>query len=191
MANHLQTSAYKFSQQINDKLHTEIESRHLYLALNNKNAVVMFCIVKQDQPDKPRFVIDCRLRNLAVSEKQTALLNIDELIELVTAYRVWSKIDLADGYFNIRVEESSEKWNIVLTIHGKMRSRVMSQGDCIAPSTMMNAILDIYKDVVYQCLVIYIDNIIIYCRTYEEHVRDLKKVLQWLAEQKFYLKDTK
>ena len=56
---------------------------------------------------------------------------------------------------------------------------------------MMEAILDIFKDVAYQCLVIYIDNIMIYSRTYDKHVRDLKKVLQRLEEQKFYLKETK
>ena len=67
----------------------------------------------------------------------------------------------------------------------------MAHGDCNAPGTMMEAILDIFKDVVYQCLVIYIDNIIIYSRTYKELVRDLKKVLQGLEEQKFYLKESK
>ena len=55
----------------------------------------------------------------------------------------------------------------------------------------MEAMLDIFKDVVYQCLVIYINNIVIYFRTYEEHVKELKKVLQWLEEQKFYLKESK
>ena len=68
----------------------------------------MFCVAERDQPYKPRFVTDCRLRNLAIYKKQTPLPNINKLIELVAAYPVWSKIDLADRYFNIRVEESSE-----------------------------------------------------------------------------------
>ena len=89
---------------------------------SNKNGVVMFCVAKGDQPDKPSFVTDYHLRNLGVYKKQTPLPNIDELIELVAAYLVWSKIDLADAYFNIRLEESSEKWKTVLTTHGKMRS---------------------------------------------------------------------
>ena len=102
-------SAHKFSQQINDKLNAAIKSGCRYPAPNNKNKVVMFCVAKRDQPDKPRFVTDCCLRNLAVYKKQIPLPNVDELIELVAAYLVWRKIDLADGYFNIRVEESSEK----------------------------------------------------------------------------------
>ena len=75
-------------------------------APNNKNAVVMFCVVKQYQADKPRFVRDCCLSNQAVYKKQTLLHNIDKQIELVAVYQVWSKIDLADRYFNFRVEES-------------------------------------------------------------------------------------
>ena len=55
---------------------------------NNKNAVVMFCIPKREEPDKPRFVTDCLLRNLAIYKKQTPLPNIDELMELVTTYPV-------------------------------------------------------------------------------------------------------
>ena len=55
----------------------------------------------------------------------------------------------------------------------------------------MEAKLHIFQEVVYQCLVIYIDNIIIYSKTYLEHVRDLRKVLQQLEEQKFYLKESK
>ena len=95
---------------------------------------------------------------------------------------------MADRYFNITVEESSEKCKTILTTHGKMRSRGISQEECNTPSTMIEAMLDIVKDVVYQCLVIYIDDIIICSRTYNQHVGDLKKVFLGMEEQKFYLK---
>ena len=71
-----------------------------------------------------------------------------------------------------------------------MRSQVILQEDCNAPVTIMKAILDISKEVVYQCFVIYINYIIIYFKKYEEHVRHLKQVLQLLEEEKFYLKDS-
>ena len=56
---------------------------------------------------------------------------------------------------------------------------------------MMKAIVDIFKDVVYQCLMIYINDIIIYVKIYEEHVIDLKQGLQQLEEQKLCLKESK
>lgn len=57
----------------------------------------MFCIAKRDQLDKLRFVTDCHLRNLVIYKKQTPLPNIDELIEIVAAYPLCCKIDMADG----------------------------------------------------------------------------------------------
>ena len=136
----------------------------MYPTTNIQNAVIMFCVVKRDQPNKARFVTDCCLKNLATYKKKTPLPNIDNLIELVAAYLPESNIVLAGGYFSIQGEESSEKWNTILTTCGKMRSGVMLQEDCNASSPIREAIHDIYKDMVYQCLVIYIDNIIIYSR---------------------------
>lgn len=72
-----------------------------------------------------------------------------------------------------------------------MGSRVMLCGDCNAPGTMMDAMLDICNDVEFQFLVIYIDDIIIDFRMYEEHVRDLKKLLLQLEEQKFDWKESR
>ena len=159
-------------------------------ASNNKNLVIKICVVKQYQSDQPMFVPYCPVRNVAVYKGQTSLPNIDRLTELVATYQVWSKIDLADGYFDIRVKQGLEKWNTVLATHGKMRSHVISQGDDYALGTIIEAMLDIFKDVVYLCLVIYINDIIIYYGTYEEHVTDLRKVIQGLEEQNVYLKES-
>ena len=73
-------SAHKFCQQLNNKPNAEIKSGPMYHAPNDKNAVVMFCVAKRGEPDKPRLVTDCLLRNLAVCKKKTRLPNIDKLL---------------------------------------------------------------------------------------------------------------
>ena len=73
-------SAHKFGQQIDDKLNAEMKSGPSYLVPNDKNKVVMFSVAKRDPPDEPRFVTECRVRNLAIYKKQTPLPNIDEII---------------------------------------------------------------------------------------------------------------
>ena len=70
----------------------------MYPAPNNKHAVFGSCVTKRGQLDEPRCVTDCHLKNLAVCRKQTLLSNIDELIQLVATYPLWSKIDLANQY---------------------------------------------------------------------------------------------
>ena len=74
---------------------------------------------------------------------------MDKLIQLVAAYAGLSKMDLADRYFNIRVEESWEKWKTIQTTRGKLKGRVMLEGDCNAPCTKIEPMLDIFKDMVY------------------------------------------
>ena len=56
---------------------------------------------------------------------------------------------------------------------------------------MVQAMYEIFKDMVFKDLVIYIDDIIIFSNTYEEHVATLRKVLQRLLDEKFWLKASK
>ena len=183
--------AHMFKQQIDNKLNTEAESAHIYSASNNLNTVVMFWVAKRDQLDKSMFVTNYPVRNLAVYKKQTLLRNINELMELVAAYSVWSIIDWADADFNIRIVENSEKWKTIQTTCGKMTSQVMLQVDCNDPVAIIEAMVDIFTDVLYQYLVIYMDHIIIYYIMHEENVIDLNQALQRLEEQKFYLEGSK
>jgi len=112
-------------------------------------------------------------------------------MELVAARKYWSKIDLAAGYHNIRIEEDSEQHSIFLTHMGYYRSRIMQQGNCNAPATMVRGMDEIFKEMVFKDLVIYIDDIIIFSDTYDEHVATLRKVLQRLLDEKFWLMASK
>jgi len=70
-------------------------------------------------------------------------------------------------------------------------SPIMYQGDRNAPATMVRALDEISKDMVFKDLVIYIHHIIIFSDTYDEHVVMLCKVLQWHLYKKFWLKASK
>jgi len=112
-------------------------------------------------------------------------------MELVAARKYWSKIDLVDGYHNIRIEEDSEQHSTFLIHMGYYRSRIMQQGDRNAPTTMVRAMYESFKDMVFKDLVIYINDIIIFSDTYDEHIATLWKVLQRLLDEKFWLKASK
>jgi len=73
---------------------------------------------------------------------------------LVAARKYWSKIDLADGYHNIRIEKDSEQHSTFLTHMGYYRSRIMLQGNRNAPATMVRPMDEIFEDMVFKDLVI-------------------------------------
>ena len=67
----------------------------------------------------------------------------------------------------------------------------MQQGDCNAPATMVRAINEIFRHMIFQDLIIYIDNIIISSANYKELVEALRRVLQCLQDQPLSLKESK
>jgi len=184
-------SPSKFYAELTKQLNEEEASGRIYRAEHDTNAVVLFAQAKRDDPTKPRHLLDARDRNDAVDPNHTPLPSIEELMELVAARKYWCKIDLADGYHNIRIEEDSEQHSTFLTHMGYSRSRIMQQGYPNAPATMVRAMHEIFKDMVFKDLVIYIDDIIIFSDTYDEHVATLRKVLQRLLDEKFWLKASK
>jgi len=98
----------------------------------------MFTILKADKKE-PRFLIDSIPRNKITIKDLTPLPNIKEIINWVAARKYRSKLDLTDGYHNIRVHSDSVKHHTILTHMGKFDSLVMLQRDCNAPATMMRA----------------------------------------------------
>jgi len=177
--------------ELTEQLNEEEASGRIYRAEHDTNAVVLFIQAKRDDPTKPRRLLDARDRNDAVDPNHTPLPSIEELMELVAVRKYWSKIDLADGYHNIRIKEDLEQHSTLLTHMGLNRSRIMQQGDRNAPTTMVRAMHEIFKDMVFKDLVIYFDDIIIFSDTYDEHVATLRKVLQRLLDEKFWLKASK
>jgi len=184
-------SPSKFYAELTKKLTDEEASGRIYRTEHDTNAVVMFMQAKRDDHTKPRRILDARDRNDAVDPNHTPLPSIEELMELVAARKYWSKIDLVDEYHNIRIEEDSEQHSTFLTHIGYYCSRIMQQGDCNATATMVRAMYEIFKDMVFKDIIIYMDDIINFSDTYNEHGDTLRKVLQRLLDEKFWLKASK
>ena len=64
-------------------------------------------------------------------------------------------------------------------------------GLCNAPATFMSIMNGIFHDKLDECVVIYIDDILIYSRSELEHAQDLRKVLKKLRENKLYVNGEK
>ena len=103
------SSGDRFKQEITDQINSGEISGRVYRAEDDTNAVVMFTQPKRDRPKEARFLLDCRPRNAVIIQKHTPLPNIEGAIEFVAARPWWSKIDLTDGYHNIRMDPESEK----------------------------------------------------------------------------------
>jgi len=184
-------SPAKFYAEHITQLPEEEDTGRIYHTEHDTNVVVLFVQAKWDDSTKPRRILDARDQNDMAEFNYTPFTSIEELMNQVTTRKYWSKIDLADGYHNSRIEKDLEQHSTSLTHLGYYRTRIIQQGDCYTPATMVQAIYETFKDIVFKDLLSYIDDIIIFLETDDEHVATLQKVIQQLPNEKFWLKASK
>jgi hypothetical protein len=68
---------------------------------------------------------------------------------------------------------------------------VMSFGICNAPTTFMHVINDVFKPFIDDFAIVYLDDIFIFSRTWDGHVRHINQVLDTLQREKLYVKMSK
>jgi hypothetical protein len=100
-------------------------------------------------------------------------------------------LDLCSGYHQIRVEEQNAWKTSFKTKHGLFEWLVMSFGICNAPTTFMHVMSDVFSPFIDEFLISYLDDILFFRGTWDEHVRRVKKELDTLQREKMYVKLSK
>ncbi|KAJ9514002.1 hypothetical protein QJQ45_021113 [Haematococcus lacustris] len=135
-----------------------------------------------------RMCIDYRaLNNLTVRDRYP-LPRIDDLFDKLAGKRVFSSLDLQSGYHQIRITEEDVPRTAFLTPMGQFQFKVLCFGLTNAPATFKRMMNNVFKPLINECVLVYIDDILVMSNTPEEHVQHLRQVLQLMRENKFYAK---
>ena len=135
-------------------------------------------VTKKD--GNPRFCIDYRRLNAVMKRDRWPMPRVDEIFDEISGSKIFTTIDLFQGYWQIKMEESCKKKTTFICRYGTYQFEVMPMGLMNSAATfqrMMDKILANVDNV--RC---YIDDVVIHSKTKEEHVTHLKTVFDLLRK---------
>jgi hypothetical protein len=138
-----------------------------------------------------RMCIDYRALNEVTIKNKYPLPRIEDLFDQLRGASVFSKIDLRSGYHQLRIRPSDISKMTFITKYGLYEFTVMSFGLMNAPVIFMNLMNSVFMDYLNKFVVVFIDDILIYSQSEEEHADHLRMVLQRLREHQLYAKLSK
>ena len=102
-----------------------------------------------------------------------------------------SKLDLRQGYYQLKIREADISKTVFNSQYGYFEFVVMPFGLTNAPAAFMDLMHRVFRPYLDSFIMIFIDDILVYSRSEEEHEEHLRVVLQTLKEHKLYAKFSK
>jgi len=176
--------------------HAEIErqvedllQRGLVKESNSPWSSPVVLVTKKD--GSQRFCVDYRLVNAATVKDAYPLPRIDDSLSALSGAKWFSTLDLASGYWQVPMDPASSGKAAFVTTSGLYEWTVMSFGLTSSPSTFERLMELILAGLRFETCLIYLDDIIVYGKTFEEELKRLEDVFVRLRSSGLKLKPSK
>jgi len=153
-------------------------------------AAPVFFIKKKD--GSLRLVQDYHVLNAVTIKNRYPLPLISELVSQLRGAKYFTKLDIRWGFNNIQIKPRNEWKAAFRTNRGLFEPLVMFFGMTNSPTTFQTMMNDIFRTLIAKgIMVVYLDNILIFTETEEEHEQAVQRVLEVLVEHKLFLRPEK
>ena len=138
-----------------------------------------------------RMCCDWRKLNAQTIKSRYPLPRIDELLDTLQGAQYFSSLDLQSGFHQILINPADVPKTAFTTPFGHYQWKVMSFGLCNAPAIFQETMNKVLAGHLRKGALVYMDDILIYAKTQEEHARLLDEILTLLGQNDFYVKFSK
>ncbi|CAF5169031.1 unnamed protein product, partial [Rotaria magnacalcarata] len=138
-----------------------------------------------------RMVVDYKKLNNITIKDNHPLPNMEQTIQVLgNGYQFFSKFDMKSGFWQIPIEEEDRHKTAFITPEGLYECNVLAQGLKNSPPSFQRVMADILSPY-RQFALVYIDDIMVYSRSFEEHLKHIHQVLSILSQHNFQLNPSK
>jgi hypothetical protein len=183
---------YQLTESEQDELRRHVENnlRRGYIrpSTSSAGAPILFAPKKDGGL---RLCVDYRKLNEITIKNRYPLPLIDEMRQQTSKAKIFTKLDIRDAYHQIRIKEGDEWKTAFRTRSGLYEYTVMPFGLTNAPASFQSLINNVLKEYIDKFVIVYLDDILVYSQTPEEHTEHVRTVLETLLERKLRLKLSK
>jgi len=141
----------------------------------------LVCVWKKEKQEI-RLCVDFRQLNKVTIRPAFPMPNIDDMLNTLNGAQYFSTIDLGNAYYQVELEEESKEKTAFSTKSGQYCFKRMPFGIAAAPATFQELMVKVLGNLNWKEAVVYLDDILIFSRTKEDHIHRIKNVFQRIKE---------
>lgn len=171
-------------QQLRKQLDEYLQKGWIRHSRSSAGAPILFAKKKDG---RLRLCVDYRGLNKITLKNSHPLPLINESLELLKDARYFTKLDVREAYHRIRIKEGDEWKTAFRTRYGLYEYLVMPFGLTNAPAQFQAHIHQVLAGLVDTVCIVYLDDILVFSKTKEDHVKHVRQVLDRLRKARLYL----
>jgi Reverse transcriptase (RNA-dependent DNA polymerase)/Retroviral aspartyl protease len=183
---------YRYSPREHEAIEayiTELLSKNLIQPSTSPYGAPVLFVPKPD--GSLRMCIDYRALNKITLRNQEPIPNIADLLDRLSGAKFFTSLDLVGGYYQLPIHPSDIHKTAVKTPLGLYEFKILPMGLTNSPAVFQRAMNEVFRGKINKYVLVYLDDILVFSKTAEEHEQHLRSVLQTLREHKYYIKPSK